>query len=68
MSIHQEIHALIDQLGAEEAEETLDYIRWLLAGDDTLTEAELELVKAGEAQIARGEYETLADFRRSLEE
>jgi len=64
MSIHQEIHALIDQLGSEEAEETLDYIRWLLADEDTLTEAELEDARLGAEEIRRGEFTTLDEYLR----
>lgn len=66
MSIRQEIHDLVDQLGDTEAEETLDYIRWLLTSEDTLTPEELEMVKEGEEQLSRGESISLEDFRRSL--
>lgn len=64
MGIHQELHNIIDQLGESDAEETLDYIRWLMADEDSLTDEELEDAKLGEAEIRRGEFITLDDYRR----
>ena len=68
MSVHQELHTMIDQLAENEAEETLDYIRWLMADEDSLTEAELDDARLGEAEIRRGKFITLDDYRRERSE
>ena len=68
MTAKEELHALVDGLADEDAAEALDYLRWLQAPGDTLSEEELGQVREGEAEIARGEYVTLADLTRSLHE
>jgi hypothetical protein len=68
MSINEELHSLVDQLHGAEAEDALEYLRWLASEDDTLTDEELAEVKLGEEQIRRGEYVWLTDLRRSLSE
>ena len=64
MSIHQDIHALIDQLDADQTAEVLDYITWLLSDEDTLTESELEQARLGAEEIKRGEFVTLSEYIR----
>jgi len=56
---------LLKELGDEEIEDVIDYIQWLEAEEDTLTEDELAAVHAGEEEISRGEFVTLAELRRS---
>ena len=68
MSVKDDLHDLIDQLTDADAAEALQYLRWLAAEDETLTEEELEAVRVGQEEIARGEYVTLDDFKRSLVE
>lgn len=68
MSINQELHTLVDQLHGAEAEDALDYLRWLASESDTLTDEELAEVNLGEEQIRRGEFVWLADLCRSLPE
>lgn len=66
MTVKEELHALVDHLGDEDAAEALDYVRWLRSPADALSDVELTRVREGEAEIARGDYVTLADLRRSL--
>jgi predicted transcriptional regulator len=66
MSIKPELHRLIDELDQEDEPAVLDYLRWLLADEDWLTDEERMAVEEGEAEIARGEYITLDDLIRSL--
>jgi len=68
VTIKEELHLLVDQLPEGDAAEVLDYVRWLAAASETLSDAELVQVREGEAQIARGEYVTLADLAHSLRE
>ena len=68
MTIKEELHLLVDRLAERDAAEVLDYVRWLAAASETLSDADLVRVREGEAQIARGEYVTLADLARSLRE
>ncbi|MBI3980050.1 MAG: hypothetical protein HY331_17900 [Chloroflexi bacterium] len=66
MTIREELHHLVDVLDEEDAREALEYIRWLLEESETLTDAEMERVREGEAQINRGEYVTLDELQREL--
>ncbi len=59
MSVKQDLHRLVDELGEADAREALDYLRWLKQETESLTEEELARVRAGEAEIARGEYTVL---------
>ena len=68
MSVKEELHQLIEQLGEADADEALAYLRWLTAPNETLSDEEVARVRAGEDQIARGEYVTLAELRRALSE
>ena len=67
MSLKQELHRLVDLLEHDDEESALDYLQWLLADEDTLTDEERAAVQDGEAEIERGEYVTLDDLIRSLE-
>lgn len=68
MTIKDDLHHLVDELGEDAADELLEYGRWLAAEEDEpLTEEELTRVEAGEAEICRGEYVTLEDVKRRLE-
>ncbi len=64
MTVKEEIHALVDELPEDAAAEVLDYLHWLTAETETLSEEELARVQRGEEQIARGEYVTLEELRR----
>jgi hypothetical protein len=64
MSVHQDLHNMIDQLSERETEETLNDLRWLIADEDSLTDKEIEDTGLGEAEIRRGEFTTLDDYRR----
>jgi predicted transcriptional regulator len=64
--VREELHRLIDQLPAWEAVDALDHVRYLLSDEDTLTEEEMEEVRQGEEEIARGEYVTLDDIKARL--
>ena len=66
MTVKEQLHQLVDQLPDADAEEALDYLLWLLAEEDTLTDEELALVELGEAEIARGHYVRLEDLKRDL--
>ena len=66
MTEREELHKLIDELDDIDAAEALDYLRWLLSEGDTLSPEELEMVRRGEEEIARGEYVTLAELRRGV--
>ena len=66
MTVKEELHHLVDALGDDDAEDAVDYLRWLLSETDTLTEKELEDVRRGRKEIARGEYVTLDELRRHL--
>ncbi|HZR97472.1 MAG TPA: hypothetical protein VFE37_02125 [Chloroflexota bacterium] len=68
MGVKEELHALVDTLDDEDAGEALDYLRWLASDSETLSEEDMEEVRRGEEEIARGEYLTLAELRRALEE
>ncbi|HZR97468.1 MAG TPA: hypothetical protein VFE37_02105 [Chloroflexota bacterium] len=64
MSVKDEIHTLVEQLTDDAAADVLDYLHWLTTDIETLSEEQLARVQRGEAQIARGEYITLAELRR----
>lgn len=66
MSIKHELHRLVDLLEEDDEESALDYLRWLLADEDLLTDDERAAVGLGEAELARGEYVTLDDLIQSL--
>ena len=66
MTVKDELHQLVDLLPDTEAAAALDYVRWLLADEDTLTEEEMELVRRGQEEIARGDYVTLDELKRDL--
>ena len=66
MTVKDELHQLVDLLPDTEAAAALDYVRWLLADEDTLSEEELALVERGLEEIARGEYVTLDELKRIL--
>ena len=66
MTIKEELHRLVDVLDEQDAQEALDYIRWLAGPDEELSPEELALVRKGEEQIERGEYVTLDELKRRL--
>jgi hypothetical protein len=67
MTVKEELHAIVEGLGDPQAAEALEYVRWLQAEGETLSEEDLEAVERGEREIARGEYISLADLARSLD-
>jgi len=64
VTVKEELHSLVDLLDDEDAEEALDYLRWLASDSETLSEDDWAAVREGEAQVARGEYTTLAELHR----
>jgi hypothetical protein len=66
MTTKDQIHVLVESLPDEAADDALDYLRWLAAESDTLTDDELSAVQQGEGEIARGETVSLSDLKRSL--
>ncbi len=66
MTIKQALHQLVDLLPDTDAVEALDYVQWLLADDDTLSDEEIEAARLGGEEIARGEYITLDQLKRDL--
>ena len=69
MTTKDDLHHLVDQLDEGAADELLEYARWLAAEEDEpLTEEELARVEAGEAEIRRGDFVTLEDVKRRLEQ
>jgi hypothetical protein len=65
MTVKEELHRLIDGLAEVEASEALEYVRWLASPGESLSQEKLAAARAGEAQIARGEYVTLEDLSRA---
>ena len=63
MTIKDEIHVLVELLPDAAADDALDYLRWLAAESDALTDEELSAVRHGDNEIARGETVSLADLR-----
>jgi hypothetical protein len=69
MTAKDDLHHLVDELGEAEADELLEYARWLAAEEDEpLDDEELARVEAGEAEIQRGDYVSLDDVKRRLEQ
>ena len=66
MTTKESLHELVDALPDEQTDEALEYLYWLLAESDTLTEDELKVMGIGEAELARGEYVTLDEIKRRL--
>ncbi len=66
MTAKEELHKLIDELDDIDAAEVLAQVHWLLSDGDTLSPEELEMVRQGEEQVARGEYVTLAELRHGV--
>ena len=66
MTVKQELHHLVELLPDPDAAEALDYVRWLLADGDTLSDEEIEEARLGSEEIARGEYVTLDQLKREL--
>jgi len=66
MTTRARIHELVDQLADEKTAEALDYLGWLLLDEDEASPEELAQAELGRAQIARGEYITLEEVKRSL--
>jgi hypothetical protein len=63
MSSRAELHQLVEQLSDTDAKVALDYLHELLDDEEQLTDAERELVRQGEDEIARGDVVALAELR-----
>lgn len=59
------MHAVIDELSDEAAEDLLDYLN-MRADPDVLSGEELAEVEDGLREIARGDFVTLAELKREL--
>ena len=69
MTTKDDLHQLVDQLDEAAADELLEYAQWLTGDEDEpLTDEERARVEAGEAEIRRGDYVTLADLHQRLHE
>ncbi len=68
MTPKEQLHALIDRLSDEAAEDLLDYLDALYSEPETLTDDEMAFVRMGQDQIARGEYVTLDQLRPAAAE
>lgn len=66
MTIKEELHQLVDELDELSAQDALDYLRWLMQESETVSEQEIARVRAGEAEIERGEYTTLDELQRRI--
>ena len=66
MTTKEELRRLVESLSEQDAADVLDYVQWLLEEPETLTPEEIERVREGEEQIARGEYITLEHLSRDL--
>lgn len=66
MGAREELHHLVDNLSMDEIGDALDYIQWLASDHDSLTDEELDAVRAGEEQIEQGKFVRLSDLRRRL--
>ena len=66
MTTKDRLHDLVDQLPPAEEAEVLDYLEWLLAPEDSLTDEELAMVRDGEAEISAGNFLTLSELKRTL--
>lgn len=66
LTTKEDLHDLVDVLSEPNAEEALSYLRWLTSDRGTLFDEEFQAVRRGEAEIARGDYVTLADLRGAL--
>ena len=64
----EDLHRLIDMLPQAESPLASRFLQSLAeSSDDTpLTEADLEAVREGELEIARGDLVTLEDFKHEL--
>ena len=67
MPAKEDLHELVDRLSDEEAQEALEYVRWLSEPTEVLSKEELDSFEEGEEQIASGDYVTLDQLRRFLE-
>ncbi len=64
-STKDELHQLIDQMSMDEAQQLLDYLN-MKADPDELTPEEEAEVAESLAEIERGEFDTLDEFRRKV--
>jgi len=66
MNAKEDLHRLVDQLADSEIEtarQTLERLN-IAVDDDPVTREELAEIEEGSAQIDRGEYLTLEEFKR----
>ena len=68
MTTRDALHALVDHLAEADAAELLNYAHWLRSSTDTASEQELASIRRGEEELDRGEYVTLTELARSLDE
>jgi len=66
MTTRDRMHELVEQIPDEQTAEAVDYLEWLLLDEDEASPEELAEAKRGREQIARGEYVTLDEVKRSL--
>ena len=66
MTNKEKLIKLVEDLSEEDAGEAVDFVQWLLLEEDSLTEDELEEVKQGEAELARGERVSWDQVKREL--
>ena len=66
MTNKERLLKLVNDLNEENAAEAVDFVEWLLRDEDSLSEEELDEVKRGEAELARGERVPWKQVKREL--
>lgn len=66
MTVKQALREWIDRMSDEEAAELLDRLEWEATDEEELTPEELEVVRKGLAEIARGETVPAEEVYREL--
>ena len=62
VALKDELLRLVDRLKEEDATELLEYLRGLVAGQELLSQDQLDQVRAGEEEIAGGDYTESGGF------
>ena len=68
MNTKEQVHSLVDMLPEAEVIAASRYLQFLVndLADEPLTEEDWREVRAGEAEIANGDFTSLEDLKREL--
>lgn len=68
MNTKEQLHSLVDMLPEAEVIAASRYLQFLVndLADEPLTEEDWREVRAGEAEIANGDFTSLEDLKREL--